>query len=78
MLFCAALPAGLTLSRYPWAVRVVLSAAALGDGLLRVLTRVQTVLATLAGAIGTGVVVGLILRWLQGRHGPDPWIPPAR
>jgi len=53
--------------RMPWADRLLLG-----------LTLVLTVLADLAIAIGTGVVLGLILRWLQGHRGPDTWTPPDR
>lgn len=48
------------------------------DRLLLLLTLVLTVLADLTIAIGTGVVLGLILRRVQGRRGPDAWTPPHR
>ncbi|MGS4946917.1 SulP family inorganic anion transporter [Meridianimarinicoccus sp. RP-17] len=48
------------------------------DRLLLGLTLLLTVLADLTVAIGTGGVLGLVLRRVQGRHGPDPWTPPDR
>lgn len=48
------------------------------DLALLVLTLVLTVLADLTVAIGTGVVVGLILRRLKGWRTPDDWTAPER
>ncbi len=46
------------------------------DRLLLGVTLVLTVLTDLTIAIATGVALGLILRRMQGRRGPDPWTPP--
>lgn len=48
------------------------------DRLLLALTLVLTVLADLTVAIGTGIVLGLVLRRVQGQRGPAPWTPPDR
>jgi SulP family sulfate permease len=48
------------------------------DRLLLLATCVLTVIADLTIAIGTGVALGLLLRVVQGRPGPDPWTPPDR
>lgn len=45
---------------------------------LLILTLVLTVLADLTVAIGTGVALGLILRWAKGRLAPDQWNAPDR
>jgi SulP family sulfate permease len=45
---------------------------------LLALTLVLTVLADLTIAIGTGVVLGLVLRRLKGRHTPEDWTAPDR
>lgn len=45
---------------------------------LLVLTLVLTVLADLTVAIGSGVVIGLVLRRVKGRRVPEDWTPPDR
>lgn len=45
---------------------------------LLLLTLVLTVLADLTVAIGTGVVIGLVLRRLKGRRAPEDWTTPDR
>lgn len=45
---------------------------------LLMLTLVLTVLADLAVAIGTGVVIGLIIRRVRGREKPEDWTAPDR
>ncbi len=48
------------------------------DLALLIVTLVLTVLADLAIAIGTGVVLGLILRRVKGRQTPEDWTAPDR
>lgn len=45
---------------------------------LLILTLVLTVLADLTVAIGTGVVIGLVLRRVKGRKAPENWSAPDR
>ena len=45
------------------------------DRMLLCVTFVLTVLTDLTIAIGTGIALGLILRWVQGRRDPARWTP---
>jgi len=48
------------------------------DLFLLVLTLLLTLLVDLTTAIGTGVALGLLIRWIRGRHGAEPWTTPDR